>query len=521
MPTNPPDGLDDWFVPGGTDHPDDWYVPSDARADASYPDDWYVPALAATPSTAQPGAQPSAANPARSNPPPARPDTLADYWSLVPASRAGAMAWHPPIFLPPNPFSPENIPASKWVTPPPIFLNSPEQPPLTPPAPSTAPPIDPGYDLLGAIANLPETSTAATGLLGAIAKLSSANPAAFAFFQKPDLTSGNGDQTAPPSLFQSSANLPWPPPPSAYGPGNAGEGYAVSGQLSLPDNALFGRPPFDASPSLTAPPLNWLSVNPAAFPFPKSAGLTPGDSDRPAQQSPLQNLSDLPQPPQSNGSGDVKDKSEISPSAASPTDSNEPRSITRVVRDPSGRALAIIRVQPAPSDAPPFESDATPDALRPGSKYAQVNNAVTGNPVIDRTTDILLAVLQESVLAMGPGSGASFGTAVHVDFANRVRKLDLPGIGQEGVEQGYHLDLKGFIRYGLGGSIRTDVTLRDPRDPDQRPIAVYDLKTGSAVLTSGRVDEILKNVNTPGLWIIELRYRTGDAIDRTRRFPRQ
>jgi hypothetical protein len=102
-----------------------------------------------------------------------------------------------------------------------------------------------------------------------------------------------------------------------------------------------------------------------------------------------------------------------------------------------------------------------------------------------------------------------------------VRKLDLPGIGQEGVEQGFHLDLKGFIPYGLRGSIRTDVTLRDPRDPDQRPIAVYDLKIGNAVLTSGRVDEILRNVNTPGLWIIELRYRTGDAIDRTRSFPRQ
>jgi hypothetical protein len=225
--------------------------------------------------------------------------------------------------------------------------------------------------------------------------------------------------------------------------------------------------------------------------------------------------------PLSNGSGDVEGKSEISPSVASPADSSGSRSITRVVRDPAGRALAIIHVQPAPSDAPTSESDATPDALRPGSKYAQINNAVTGNPVIDRTTDILLAVLQESVLAMGPGSGASFGTAVHVDFANRVRKLDLPGIGQEGVEQGFHLDLKGFIQYGLGGSIRTDVTLRDPRDPDQRPIAVYDLKTGNAVLTSGRVDEILKKVNTPGLWIIELRYRTGDAIDRTRSFPRQ
>jgi hypothetical protein len=192
-----------------------------------------------------------------------------------------------------------------------------------------------------------------------------------------------------------------------------------------------------------------------------------------------------------------------------------------VVRDSTGRALAIIHVQPAPSNAPLSKSDATPDALRTGAKYAQINNAVTGNPVIDRTTDMLLAVLQESVLAMGPGSGAQFGTAVHVDFANRVKKLDLPGIGQKGVEQGFHLDLEDFVRYRLEGSIRTDVTLRDPKDPYQRPIAVYDLKTGNAVLTSRRVEEILNKVNAPGLLVIELQYRTGAALDRTKIAPQR
>jgi hypothetical protein len=122
---------------------------------------------------------------------------------------------------------------------------------------------------------------------------------------------------------------------------------------------------------------------------------------------------------------------------------------------------------------------------------------------------------------MGQGAGARFGTAVHVDFANRVKKLDLPGIGQDGVEQGFHLDVKDFIQYGLEGSIKTDVTLRDPRDSEQRPIAVYDLKTGNAVFTSRRVDEILKKLNTPGLLVIELQHRTGDAIDRTKSSPRR
>jgi hypothetical protein len=128
------DGIDDWYVPGTTPgrivHPDDWYVPSGARADTSYPDDWYVPAPAATPSPSQPapGPQPDAASPGISNRSVQRPDPLADYWSRIPASRAGAMAWHPPI-----------------------FLDSPGQFPSTPPAPLSFLRIDPTRGLLGAL----------------------------------------------------------------------------------------------------------------------------------------------------------------------------------------------------------------------------------------------------------------------------------------------------------------------------------------------------------------------------------
>ena len=122
------------------------------------------------------------------------------------------------------------------------------------------------------------------------------------------------------------------------------------------------------------------------------------------------------------------------------------------------------------------------------------------------------------MLAMGSGLGARFGTAVHVDFANRVRKLDLPGIGQEGVEQGFYIGLQDSLNMGwLAASER--MSLRGFRNPDQRPIAVYDLKTGNAVLTSRRVEEILRHVNAPGVQVIELQYRTGDALDRTRSAP--
>jgi hypothetical protein len=95
------------------------------------------------------------------------------------------MAWHPPIFLPPNPFSHENIPASAWVTPLPIFLNSPGQFPLPAPAPRDVPPPA-AHGLLGAIARLPDASAplnapsdvAAHGLLGAIGRMLAARAAA-------------------------------------------------------------------------------------------------------------------------------------------------------------------------------------------------------------------------------------------------------------------------------------------------------------------------------------------------------
>jgi hypothetical protein len=113
MPIDPQDGgLDDWFVPaqpsGGADGPDDWFVP----ASDGYPDDWFLPA-SGVPGTAQPASGPplSSANPTLTARPTARPDPLAAYWSRVPASRVGAMAWHPPIFLDSTKQFPLTVPA--------------------------------------------------------------------------------------------------------------------------------------------------------------------------------------------------------------------------------------------------------------------------------------------------------------------------------------------------------------------------------------------------------------------------
>jgi len=155
-------------------------------------------------------------------------------------------------------------------------------------------------------------------------------------------------------------------------------------------------------------------------------------------------------------------------------------------------------------------SDAYPEPLIPGAQYAQViqqNNVILGNPRIDRTTDRLLSILTETVESLGVGSGPIFGIEAHFEFAKRVRALNIPGIREEGVEQSF--DVGRIVRYGLEGSVRTDIVLRDPSGI---PIAIYDLKTGNAKLTPSRVQELRDAVKRKDIPVIELRYASGNAI---------
>lgn len=155
-------------------------------------------------------------------------------------------------------------------------------------------------------------------------------------------------------------------------------------------------------------------------------------------------------------------------------------------------------------------SDAYPEPLIPGAQYAQViqqNNAILRNPRIDRTTERLLSILTDTVESLGAGSGPIFGIQAHLEFAKRVKALNIPGIREEGVEQSFSLG--DAVRYGAAGSIRTDVILRDQSG---NPIAVYDLKTGNAKLTRSRVREIRDGVGRPNIPVIELRYVDGTAV---------
>jgi hypothetical protein len=334
------DGIDDWFVPGNgrsdASYPDDWFVPQNTGNSASYPDDWFVPAVSSSANSVRtaPNFQSAPiatangnkfASPSN-NSPAARPDPLAAYWSLIPASRAGAMAWHPPIFLPPNPFSPENIPASAWVTPPPIFPHSFGQFPSTAREPLDVPPTAAAHGLLGGIAKLLAASTPpdvpeigpGQGLLGAIARLPDAStppnvpaigpgqgliapmlwaqPApnfGSALFSAPpfEATSGFGDLYPRRSLLGNLAGLA-PAPPSQSAGTNAFPTFNANGiippslgalPLATTAAASFARGRTSPGPAFAGPDSNPLSrllnalnpISPANAAEDEGGGLPP------------------------------------------------------------------------------------------------------------------------------------------------------------------------------------------------------------------------------------------------------
>jgi hypothetical protein len=159
----------------------------------------------------------------------------------------------------------------------------------------------------------------------------------------------------------------------------------------------------------------------------------------------------------------------------------------------------------------PSMSDAYREPLVPGAQYAQAvvqqNDAVTGNPRIDRATERLLAILADTVQSLGPGMGPIFGIQAHVEFERRVKELNIPGIRQDGIEQSFNLGEA--VEYGLAGSVRTDIVLRDRFGI---PVAVYDLKIGNAKLTPSRVRELRRQVGQGNIPVIELRYGSQSAV---------
>jgi hypothetical protein len=143
---------------------------------------------------------------------------------------------------------------------------------------------------------------------------------------------------------------------------------------------------------------------------------------------------------------------------------------------------------------PGVMSDVTSDPIIPGARYAQTQieikpNTLIGNPKIDRTTVKLTTTLGHAmdVIEYVPGTTPQeYGQLVHERFADTVRVLGLPGIAYEDVETTF-----GGSYYGVKGSVRTDVVLRDEAN---KVIAIYDVKTGNATIGAARAAQLRAKV---------------------------
>jgi hypothetical protein len=105
----------------------------------------------------------------------------------------------------------------------------------------------------------------------------------------------------------------------------------------------------------------------------------------------------------------------------------------------------------------------------------------SGRDIATSLTDDLTAAAQRAAQSIGPGRGPVYGTKVHSAFEREVNAL---GKNDVHTEVSY---LNGqVVPYGTKGSVRLDVV----NGPVNAPTAVYDLKTGSAILTPARVQQI-------------------------------
>ncbi len=194
-------------------------------------------------------------------------------------------------------------------------------------------------------------------------------------------------------------------------------------------------------------------------------------------------------------------------SASSDEGASSDNQVFAVFADLASFPLAS-RIAPISGDG---SSDGSEAALQTIGAQITYDTARTGIPTIDETTESRSATLIETMNKMEfiPSQAANvYGVAVHTNFATSVRAADLPGIGPEGVEQSFKLEE--VVNYGVAGSIRTDVVLRNVAG---EVIAIYDVKTGGAVLSASRADQLRSHVGAgPYTPVIELHFHRGSSL---------
>lgn len=151
---------------------------------------------------------------------------------------------------------------------------------------------------------------------------------------------------------------------------------------------------------------------------------------------------------------------------------------------------------------------------------------ITGDSIIDNTSEALsntLVRVMKTSDFIPESSPQIYGIAVHAAFATAVRLQNLPGVGYYNVERSFSLD-DADPRYGLAGTIRTDVALENDQG---EVIAIYDVKTGERELSAARAAQLRQMTragsNTP---VFELNINRGItrkymSLSRFARFVRE
>jgi hypothetical protein len=144
-----------------------------------------------------------------------------------------------------------------------------------------------------------------------------------------------------------------------------------------------------------------------------------------------------------------------------------------------------------------------------GVQVTTSSGFLTGISTIDDTSQALsntLVSVMETMDFIPESTPQLYGMAVHSVFAASVRSQGLPGIGYWDVERTFSLE-DSDPRYGLAGSIRTDVVLRNDQGD---VIAIYDVKTGDRPLSRARANELrTKTRAEPNTPVFELNIERG------------
>jgi hypothetical protein len=145
---------------------------------------------------------------------------------------------------------------------------------------------------------------------------------------------------------------------------------------------------------------------------------------------------------------------------------------------------------------------------KPAGVTVTYNNAVTGDERIDQTTKRLTNTLKAvmNVVDVIPYSAPRlYGTAVHTAFAIAVRAQNMDNVD---VEISYKN--KQEATYGEEESVRADVALSSVAG---EVIAIYDVKTGGAKVSTSRADELRRHFTASRyVPVIELHVIRGSRI---------